>query len=78
VTGDVRLSYAALEGASNQLARTLRAAGCRRGDRVCLLLPKSPLAIVSMLVVLKADATYVPAHDSNPAPRVAREQFLQG
>jgi amino acid adenylation domain-containing protein len=72
VMDDVRLSYAALEEASNQLARTLRAAECRRGDRVCLLLPKSPLAIVSMLGVLKADAMYVPVDLSNPAPRVAK------
>src|SRR5437879_3279023 len=68
----VRLSYGELDAASNRLARTLRAAGCDRGDRVCLLLPKSPTAIVSLLGVLKADAIYVPVDVSSPAPRVAK------
>src|SRR2546427_8721548 len=45
MAGD-RLTYGQLDALSNQLARTLRAAGCERGDRVCFLLPKSPLAIV--------------------------------
>src|SRR5206468_2685294 len=45
---------------------------CDRGDRVCLLLPKSPAAIVSLLGVLKADAMYVPVDVSSPAPRVAK------
>src|SRR5207249_9233502 len=57
---------------SNQLARTLKAAGCERGDRVCFLLPKSPLAIVSMLGILKADCIYIPVDPSSPAPRVAK------
>ena len=42
----VRLTYAELEAASNRLAHTLKAAGCWPGDRVGLLLTKSPLAIV--------------------------------
>ena len=72
VMDGVRLSYGELDAASNRLARTLRAAGCGRGDRVCLLLPKSPTAIVSLLGVLKADAIYVPVDVSSPAPRVAK------
>ena len=44
VMDGVRLSYAELDTASNRLARTLRTAGCDRGDRVCLLLPKSSSA----------------------------------
>src|SRR5438132_5935201 len=72
VMDGVRLSYGELDTASNRLARTLRTAGCDRGDRVCLLLPKSPTAIVSLLGVLKADAMYVPVDVSSPAPRVAK------
>src|SRR5881628_4105905 len=41
-----RLTYEELEASSNRLARTLKAAGCQQGDRVALLLAKSPLAIV--------------------------------
>ena len=36
-----RLTYRELEEASNRLARALKKAGCRRGDRVGLLMPKS-------------------------------------
>jgi amino acid adenylation domain-containing protein len=69
---DERLSYGALEAASNRLARLLKEAGCRRGDRVGLLMPKSPNAIVAILGVLKADAIYVPMDPASPAARQAR------
>src|SRR6058998_3685266 len=72
VMHDARLTYGQLEAASNQLARMLKAAGCERGDRVCLALPKSPVAIVSMLGILKADCIYIPIDPSSPAPRVAK------
>src|SRR5262245_10126535 len=67
-----RVSYASLEGASNQLARQLQALGCVRGDRVCFLTPKSPAAIISELGILKADCIYVPLDPSGPAPRLAK------
>src|SRR5438445_5611556 len=67
-----RLTYGALEEASNRLARALKEAGCRRGDRVGLLMPKSLEAIVAMLGALKADAIYVPMDPASPAARQAR------
>ena len=67
-----RWTYGQLDAASTQLARTLRAAGCARGDRVCILLPKSPLAVMSMLGVLKADCIYIPIDTASPAARVAK------
>jgi amino acid adenylation domain-containing protein len=67
-----RLAYGALEEASNRLAHLLRETGCRRGDRVGLLMPKTPGAIVAMLGVLKADAIYVPMDPASPAARHAR------
>lgn len=72
VMNDERISYAALEEASNQLARQLRAIGCVRGDRVCFLTPKSPMAIISELAILKADCAYAPLDPSSPAPRLAK------
>ncbi|MGH7590960.1 MAG: AMP-binding protein, partial [Gemmatimonadales bacterium] len=69
---DERMTYGALELASNQLAQLLRAEGCRRGDRVCLLMPKSPMAIVAILGVLKADAIYVPLDPDAPVARLER------
>jgi len=60
VMNDERTNYAALEEASNQLARQLQAVGCVRGDRVCFLTPKRVAAIISELGILKADCIYVP------------------
>jgi len=65
-------TYGSLERDSNRLARALQAAGCTRGDRVALLLPKSPKAILAMLGVLKADCAYVPIDTSSPAARIRR------
>jgi amino acid adenylation domain-containing protein len=64
--------YGALEEASNRLARALRAAGCVRGDRVALLLPKSPQALIAMFAAIKADCTYVPLDTSSPVERLGR------
>ncbi|HEX7023152.1 MAG TPA: amino acid adenylation domain-containing protein, partial [Trueperaceae bacterium] len=72
VMGEERMTYGELESTSNRLARLLVGTGVRRGDRVCLFVPKSPAAIVGMLSVLKADAVYVPIDISSPAPRVRR------
>jgi amino acid adenylation domain-containing protein len=66
------MTYGALEQASNRLARRLADAGCRRGDRVGVLMPKSPMAIVAILGVLKADAIYVPLDHASPPARQAR------
>jgi amino acid adenylation domain-containing protein len=67
-----RLTYGQLDALSNQVAHALRAAGCRRGDRVGLLLRKSPTTIASLLGVLKADACYVPLDTASPSPRLAK------
>lgn len=67
-----RMTYGALEETSNRLGHLLKDAGCARGDRVGLLMPKMPAAIVAMLGVLKADAIYVPMDPASPAERQAR------
>jgi amino acid adenylation domain-containing protein len=66
------VTYGELEQLSNRLAWMLKVHGCGRGDRVALLLPKGPLAIASMLGVLKADCSYTPIDTRNPIARVAR------
>jgi len=68
----IRWTYGQLDATSTQLARILQAAGCARGDRVCILLPKSPLAVVSLLGILKADCIYIPIDTASPAARVAK------
>ena len=72
VHGDMAVSYLELERRSNQLARLLLDGGCRAGDRVGLLLPKSPTAVTAMLAVLKADCLYVPVDPESPVARVEK------
>src|SRR5262245_54979062 len=67
-----KLSYGELEEESNRLAHLLKEAGCRRGDRVGFLIPKTPAAIVTILGALKADCVYVPLDTSSPAPRLGK------
>jgi len=70
VLGEEHLTLEQLEHKSNQLAHVLNSAGCRRGDRVCLLLPKSLAAIIGIYGTLKAGCIYVPVDISNPLARV--------
>jgi amino acid adenylation domain-containing protein len=69
---DEQLTYGDLEQASNRLARMLRDLGCARGDRIALMMPKMPAAIVGMLAALKVGAMYVPLDPAGPASRLAR------
>ena len=70
VMGNDHITYGDLEADSNRLAHLLREGGCQPGDRVVLLLPKSPAAITAMLAVLKAGCAYVPIDTDSPAARV--------
>lgn len=70
--GDDRLTYGELEERSRRWARTLRAQGVEAGDRVGLLLSKSPAAVCAILATLRAGGTYVPLDPAGPAARVAK------
>src|SRR5690348_4035897 len=72
VFGNESVTYAELDQLSNQLAHLLRDTGCRKGDRVCILMPKSPEAILSMIGALKAGCMHVPIDSASPAARIAR------
>jgi len=65
------LTYGRLDAMSNQLARALKDAGCKKGDRVCLLMPGSPTATLAVLGILKADGIVVPLDPASPATRLA-------
>ncbi len=67
-----RLSYGELEETSSRLAHLLKEAGCKRGDRVGFLIPKTPAAIIAILGILKADCVYAPLDTSSPAPRLEK------
>src|SRR5207302_5771961 len=64
-------TYGSVEDCSNRLAALLLDAGCRPGDRVGILLPKSIRAIISILATLKASCIYVPLDGATPARRLA-------
>jgi len=67
VFGTERLTYGQLERTSNQLSRVLQKTGSRKGDRVCFMMPKSPLAIISMIGILKAGCIHVPIDPGSPS-----------
>jgi amino acid adenylation domain-containing protein len=69
---DDRVTYAQLEERSNRLGRMLAEAGCHKGDRVTLFMPKSVEAIAGMLGTLKAGCAYVPIDLDSPPARVRR------
>ncbi|HKX44512.1 MAG TPA: condensation domain-containing protein, partial [Burkholderiaceae bacterium] len=69
--GDQVLSYLELDQRSNRLARTLRARGIGRGDRVGLCIGRGADMLVSLLAVLKAGATYIPLDPGFPEARLA-------
>ena len=66
------LTYAQLHRRSNSLARAMQSHGCWRGDRVGLMVSKSPLSIASILAVLKADCIYVPLDVDSPEQRIVK------
>ncbi|MEV7671653.1 amino acid adenylation domain-containing protein [Streptomyces sp. NPDC088752] len=65
------LTFAALDARSNQVARGLRERGVATGDRVAVLMERSPLLLVALLGVLKAGGAYVPVDPGYPAERIA-------
>ena len=72
VQGSERMTYGELEAASNRLARVLREAGCRAGDRVCFLAPKTPATLAWMVAILKAGCLHVPLDAASPPARLRR------
>jgi non-ribosomal peptide synthetase-like protein len=70
-TGEVQLTYDALDRRANQLARYLRLRGARPGDRVALLFDQAVHSYIGMLAVLKINAAYVPLDVGFPSDRMA-------
>ncbi|MGP3689118.1 amino acid adenylation domain-containing protein [Streptomyces sp. IBSNAI002] len=68
--GTPPLTYAELDTRSNQVAHALRARGVGTGDRVAVLMDRSPRLIVALLGVLKSGGAYVPVDPGYPAERI--------
>ena len=68
---DSSLTYAALEAASNRLARDLREFGVAAESRVGLAVERGIDMIVALLAILKAGGAYVPLDPDYPPDRLA-------
>jgi len=68
--GSRRLTYAELLRDASRLARHLVASGAGPGERVAVLMERSPEMIVALLATLEAGAAYVPLDRMNPPSRL--------
>ena len=66
------VSYWQLEKQSNQLAELLIKNGLKPGERVGLLLEKTPYTIIAMHGISKAGGIYIPLDIHSPAERVSK------
>ncbi|MDE5458733.1 amino acid adenylation domain-containing protein, partial [Bradyrhizobium sp. CSA112] len=71
VFGDMELSYGALNGGANWLARRLRDRGVGTDVVVGLALDRGVEMMVALLAVLKAGGTYLPLDPDYPPERLA-------
>ncbi len=60
VFGDLRLNYAQVNGAANQVANLLVSRGIKPGDKVAISIPNLPYFTIVYFGILKAGATVVP------------------
>ncbi|MET3130772.1 amino acid adenylation domain-containing protein [Oxalobacteraceae bacterium GrIS 1.11] len=65
------LTYGALNGAANRLARHLLALDLAPASPVALLLMRAPNMLVGVLGIMKAGAAYLPLDPIHPADRIA-------
>ena len=66
-----QLSFQQLCGEAALLAESLRAAGCRRGEIVGVLMEKGWEQVVAVLAILQAGGAYLPVDSRLPAARQA-------
>ncbi|MEV8094423.1 amino acid adenylation domain-containing protein [Kitasatospora sp. NPDC085879] len=70
VAAGEQVGYRELDARANRLAHRLIGLGVRPGDRVGVLLDRSPALVVALLAVLRAGGAYVPLDPSYPADRL--------
>ncbi|MFD5208155.1 amino acid adenylation domain-containing protein [Streptomyces anulatus] len=71
VAEDKHLTFGELRLLSDRLACSLRDRGVKAGDRVAVALPRTSLAVVAVLGILRAGAVYVPLDPAQPAARTS-------
>ncbi|MEU3199949.1 amino acid adenylation domain-containing protein [Streptomyces sp. NPDC006996] len=78
VSAGRELTYGQIDRRSDRIAARLRDRGVKRGERVGLLMERSPELVIAMLGVLKAGCAYVPLDVRAPAARNTRIAGLAG
>nr|WP_237330481.1 non-ribosomal peptide synthetase [Streptomyces sp. BA2] len=71
VQGEQGLSYGELWGRAGRWAARLASLGVQRGDRVAVVMERTPDLVAVLLGVWRAGAAYVPVEVSSPRERVA-------
>ncbi|MCP4157021.1 MAG: amino acid adenylation domain-containing protein, partial [bacterium] len=69
-TGEIKLTYAQLNGASTRLARRLTEKGFQPGNIAGLMVERSPRLVTAIFAILKAGGAYLPIDPTFPAERV--------
>src|ERR1700758_1430702 len=71
VAGGARVSYRALDRASDRLAGALVDHGIARGDRVIVFMDNCREAVIAIFAALKAGAVFSPINPSTKADKLA-------
>ena len=70
VDGDRAMSFGELAAHADRLAGCLSGRGVRRGDRVAVVMDRSPDLVATLLAVWQAGAAFVPVDPAYPVERV--------
>ena len=65
-------TYAGLDAMADRIARQLLAAGVGPGDRVGLLVPRTPRLVAALVAIARCGAAWVPLDASHPDVRLSR------
>lgn len=77
-TGGTHLLYWQLDRAANRVANALIRLGVQQGDRVLLMLPAGPPAVIAFYGILKAGALVVMLNPAETPARLQRQVTLSG
>ncbi|WDF02031.1 non-ribosomal peptide synthetase/type I polyketide synthase [Shouchella hunanensis] len=70
ITNSENVSYSDLEYRSNRLATAILNAGVEPGERIAILLPRTPNLMVALLACIKTGCTFIPVDLNLPTERI--------
>ncbi|MBK8256285.1 MAG: amino acid adenylation domain-containing protein [Polyangiaceae bacterium] len=69
-SGSEQVTYRELEERATKLARELRRRGVKPGERVGIVMERTPRLVVALYAILKAGGAYVPVEPTQPTERI--------